>query len=253
MDSIYFHYNGKHSEDIGVYLVNLDSGLKTTRFLAERTIISEQIPDNPIPYVYGVQDSPLNFTLTLSCLDNKWTFEKRREVARWLDTKQFEEFYSEDNPSKRYYFMYEGGIDLTYGGELTGYIQVQMRNISPYTYSPVYTKIIDCSLQDITEFTFTNDGDDLLYPELEIYKVGAGDLSIINFTNGGKEFKFTGLADKETVYVDNLNHHIESDLGNILRYDNFNHNYLELPTGVNTLKVIGKCRVKIKYQLILKG
>lgn len=253
LDSIYFHYNGINSEDIGVYLVSVDSGLKSTPFLADRTIISEQIPDNPIPYIYGVQYNPLTFNLTLSCLDGKWTLEKRREVARLLDIDQFGEFYSGDNPSKRYYFMYEGGIDLSYNGELKGYIQIQMRNIAPYAFSPVYTKEYDCSLLDTTDILFTNEGDDLLYPELEIYKLGSGDLSIVNFSNGGNEFKFTGLTDLEKVYVDNLHHHIESDIPLQLRYDDFNNNYLEFVRGENNLRVTGKCKLLFKYQLIIKG
>lgn len=255
MHSTNFHYNGFDSEEFGVYMVNLDSGLHQTRFLAERSIISESIPNNPIPYVYGVQYQPLRFTLTLATIDQKWTLEQRRAVARWLDTENFEVFLTDEEPEKLYYFMYQGGIDLNYGGELTGYIQVEMVNISPYAYSPIQTYQVDCSLLDITEFIFPNDSDTPLCPELTINKVGNGNVSIVDVTDTvyGKEFKFTGLVDNETVYIDNQHSHIESDIPLTLRYDSFNHNYLEIPRGYRTLRVTGKCKLEFKYQFIIKG
>jgi phage-related protein len=251
---INFYYNGKSSEEIGVYLVSLESGLQTRPYLAEREIISEQIMGNDIPYVYGVRYNPLTFKLTLSCLEGAWTFEKRREIARWLDIQQFAEFYTADNPSQIYYLMYHGGIDLSYDGELKGYIELEMVNISPYTYSPVYIEKYDLStISSPTFIEFTNKGDNDLKPEIWIYKIGAGDLSIINYSNGGKEFKFTSLADKETLYVDCFNRHIETDIPLTYRYDNFNGEYLVLPRGVNRLLVSSKCQLKFRYQFEFKG
>lgn len=254
MDSLHFSYDGISSEDMGLYLVNINSGLKPEPFLSGRELLMESIIGNDQPYFYGVQRHPLKLTLTFSLLDGLWTTDKRRQISRWLDNGRFNEFYSYDDVSKRYYLMCDSAVDLESNSMQQGYITVNFTNIAPYAFTPVYTKEYNCSLNPdgITEITFINEGDDLLYPELELFKIDAGDVSIVNLNNSGKEFKFTNLADAETVYVDNLHHHIESDL-DILRYDNFNHNYLELTYGVNKLIVTGKCKLKLTYQAIIKG
>lgn len=256
LHSIYFSYDGIRSDYLGVYLVRLQSGFVATPFLGERQIISESIVGNDIPYIFDVQTNPLQLTLTLSCLEGYWTLDKRREVARLLDQKKFCEFYSTDFPEKLYFLQYIGGIDISTNKRQQGYLTVQMLNISPYSYSSMYELIKDFSLITVpTIFEFENKGDNNLYPEIWVEKVGAGDISIVNLSNGGMNFKFTGLLDQEVVYIDNRPsfHHIESSIPNTYRYDNFNGNYLELPRGINRLEVTGACKIKLLYQFEIKG
>ena len=253
MNSEYFVFDGINSSELGVYLVNVESGLLTHKFLAEKEIISETIQGNDMPYVYGNTKRPLVINITLSTLDGKWTFEKRRELARLLDVDYFAKFYRADEQSKIYYLQYIGGIDLTHNACENGYLTMQMQNISAYTYSPVYIETIlhDGVTPEI--YNFTNNGDANLYPEMSITKIGDGDLSIVNLSNGGKEFKFTGLLDNEILTVDNLNHDIETDVPLTTRYDNFNNEYLELPRGVNRLEVSSPCEITFRYQFTIKG
>ncbi|MEC1726916.1 phage tail family protein [Schinkia azotoformans] len=256
MHSIYFSYDGIRSDYLGVYLVHLNSDLVTDPFLGERQIISESIVGNDIPYIYNVQTNPLQVTITLSCLDGYWTLDKRRELARLLDQKKFCEFFSTSNIDKLYYLQYIGGIDISTNRALQGYLTVKFINISPYSYSSVYEHVKDLSsITEPTMTTFENIGDNILYPEMWIQKIGTGDVSIRNFSNSGAEFKFTNLLDQEIIYLDNRpNHHyIKTNLVNTYRYDNFNGNYLELPRGVNRLEVTGACKIKFLYQFELKG
>lgn len=254
MDSLYFYFNGRKSEELGIYLVNVESGMKTTPFLAPKNIISEQIPGNDTPYVYGVERENLILNVTLSCLNGLWTIEKRRQLARWLDTETYEEFYSTDYVDKRYYVQYSGGIDLTHNGSQQGYIQVQFQNISPYAYSPMMQKRFNLStITSPTIIDIENTGDAIVKPELWIYKVGKGDISMRNLSNGGSEFKFINIEDKEELYVDNENRHIETDMPLAYRFDNFNNNYLELVRGKNRLEVTGACKLMFQFQYILKG
>lgn len=254
MDSTDFYFNGGKSVDKSVYLVNINSGMQTTPFLSEKEVISDQIVGNDIPYVYGTKRSPLVVELTLSTLDKKWTYEKRREIARWLDTDTFEEFYSVDDVHKKYYLQYVGGIDLTHNTTQQGYITVRMLNISPFSYSPVYTKSYDLAdISSPTVIEFKCDSDNILKPELWIEKIGVGDLSIVNLSDGGMEFKFTGLHDLEQIYVDNKHRHIETDVVGLYRYDSFNDGYLELPRGLNRLEVTGRCKLTFRYQFETKG
>jgi hypothetical protein len=101
---------------------------------------------------------------------------------------------------------------------------------------------------------YDNKGDINLRPEIWITKIGNGDLSIINTTKGNEEFKFTGLLDQETVYVNGDREQIETSLAATYRYENFNDNYLELLPGVNVLRVIGNANIKFRHQFkLLQG
>ena len=248
-----FYYDGEYSVNHGIYIVKMDSGLIQSPFLSEREALLDYIPGRHIPYFYDVQYQPLKFSITFSTMDNRWTLEKRREIARWFDKRQFKEFYSEDNVDLRYYLLYQGGIDLHTTGNLQGYIECEFLNISPYGYSPVYQKSYDLSTITIpTIIEFDNQGDDILYPELQIIKFGDGNLTIKNLTNGGKIFQFNNLVNNEIIYIDNQNRDIISNLYDT-RLDDFNNNYLDLVRGINRLEVVGACKLDFRYQFIIKG
>lgn len=255
MDSIYFSYDGIKSSDLGIYLVKMDNGFIRDAFLGDREILMDKIVGNETPYVYGTNDSALTYTLQLSCLEGYWTLEKRREIARWLDRKKFCEFFSADYPEKIFYFQYQGGIDLHTNGLQQGYIEVEMLNISPYSYSPVYQEVFDLStITSPSVIELPNKGDEILKPELWIQKYGQGSVSIKNLSDGGREFLINNLSDTETVYFDNERRHIETDLPLYYRYDDFNGNYLELPAySISRLQVSGACKLLFKYQFKLKG
>lgn len=254
MDSTDFYFNGQRSSDLGIYLVKLNTGFIKDPFLGQRDIISEQIVGNPIPYVYDKSTKPLQVEMVLSCLEGYWTTEKRREIARWLDTDNFEEFYSADDINKKYYLMYQNGIDIETNGLQQGYITVSFLNISPFTYSPIYQKEYDLStISSPTTISFTNDGDNDLKPEMWILKYGTGNVSIKNLSDGGREFLIQNLADQETVYFDNRDRHIETDLPLTYRFDDFNGVYLNLKRGVNNLEITGACKISFRYQFETKG
>lgn len=252
MDSTHFSFNGIKSEDMGISLVKLESNLTEEMFMAEREINMETIAGNPIPYVYDISETPFKISLTLAKLgdNNLWTLEERSRIARWLGVKKFAEFYSGDNPSKIYFLTYSGGINLRTNGSLQGYLTVEFQSVSPYMYTPIIRKIWNLdSITAATVVEIDNEGDTLLYPDrMRIYKVGAGSLSIQNLMDGGREFKFTGLSDKEELLVQNKLRSITTSKPDTLRYDNFNNNYLRLVTGLNRLVVTGACAIELLYR-----
>lgn len=98
---------------------------------------------------------------------------------------------------------------------------------------------------------FDNKGDLNCSPEIWITKINNGDFSLINLSHNNEEFKFTGLIDGETVYVDNKNQDIVTSLVATYRYKDFNDNYLSFPRGKNILRVNGSANIKFRYQFKL--
>lgn len=253
MDSTDFVYAGESSINHGIYLIKMDKGFIEDPFLGEREIISETIPGRETPYFYGVKTKPLEVKMQLSPLDGYWTSAKRREIARWLDQETYKEFYSMDDSSKRYFLLYKGGINLHTNGIQQGYIEVTFQNISPYTYSTEQTQTNNLSgIVSPTNITFNNAGDTTLKPELEILKYGTGAWSLTNTTTGVIT-SFDSLNDEETVYINNENRQIITDLPLTNRHSNFNNNYIELVRGVNNLRISGACILTFRYRFIYKG
>ncbi|CAH0122563.1 hypothetical protein PAE9249_05135 [Paenibacillus sp. CECT 9249] len=114
-----------------------------------------------------------------------------------------------------------------------------------YSVSPVLDEI-SFTLEPV--IVFDNKGDVNCKPEVWIEKIGNGDVSIVNTSDGNREFTFTGLVDEETVYVNNEREHIETSLTAKYRYSHFNDQYLDFPPGVNLLRVRGNAKIQFRYE-----
>lgn len=135
---------------------------------------------------------------------------------------------------------------ISYGDELKGSkLMIHQRLKTTDTSST--PKIDNFKIVIDGGFEFVNHGDIECKPEIWITKIGDGNISLKNNTDGGKEFTFSNLKDGETIYIDNDNQYIESSLKNIYRYDDFNNYYLTLVRGHNLIKVNGNCKLNMRY------
>lgn len=255
--SEYFIFDGQSSVDHGIMNVNIESGMLEEPFLSERNIIESKIRGRAKPYFQGVEQVPLTFDLSFA-FEESWSEEKIRDISRWICVDSYRELKFSDNLNRIFYAMYVGSPILVHNGLSSGYVTLSFRCDGPFSYSPQYSSTeYDFSSNDVdgTEIDFVNNGDLECHPEVWITKVGNGNVSIVNATNGGQEFKFTSLLDTEELYIDCENEQIESILPDInggdplvqYRYDNFNDNYLEVVRGVNKLTVFGNCKIKFRY------
>ncbi|MEK5036293.1 phage tail domain-containing protein [Paenibacillus sp. FSL R7-0302] len=255
MESVAFSYDGKYSNDFGIVNITADSGMYKEQYLASRSIIEQTIAGNPKPYFNRIEYEPIALSLTFA-FENGWDDKKYREVARWLGNQEYyKPLFFAENPTRIFYCMLSDEPELVHNGNKQGYITLNMRCDSPYTYSPIMvSKKLDYS-NNVSGATYTiaNDGDLICKPEIFIKKIGVGDISIVNTTNKNKEFKFVGLANNEIVYIDNEREHIETDVPLTYRYSNFNNNYLELVRGINTLTITGKAIISFRYQFKTLG
>lgn len=249
-ESLYFTYAGRKSSEFGIYNVSIQPDLFTEPLMANRNIKELVTPSRNKPHFEYLQRDPL--TLTVSFLfGNGWDDDLIDDVIRWLGTDNYEPLEFEDDLSHIYYAVPTTGLDLIHNGLKEGHMNLTFRCDSPFSYSPqIQTHWYDNSNSTSPLIIqLENKGHIDCFPEIDIVKVGAGDISIVNLSNAGQEFKFTTLSDAEEVYTDNENEIITSSL-NVYRYDNFNDNYLYLKYGVNTLQLTGSCKLRFSYQLV---
>lgn len=250
-ESLHFVYDGIHSSDMGVLQISSDSGLFRDQFLANKQINEEKIRGNERPYFYGVERDPLTFPLEIYFQDG-FDEDKINRVARWLDQDFYKEFYTVDNPERVFFAMTIDSSEHIHNGIQEGYLVLNMRCISPYTYSPVYQDSFDFrnNTSEGSDIHFANKGNKHCKPHLTVEMFEDGDFSIANFSNGSDKCEIKNLKQGEIITIDNEAEDIESNLDETYRYDDFNDNYLSLPHGMNYLKVYGKCRILMKYRYV---
>lgn len=251
-----FYYNDRWSHELGVSIAKINNDFATSKFLPDKEIIEEQIPFRDQPYYFGARREPLSFSFLLTCVDDEWTLEKRREIARWLDTDDFALFYTEKDPEKRYYCQYAGGIDLHYNWASRGFIEITMRLNTTHAFSPFMTKEIysvdgfDPAIDRNEDVA--NHGDSVAYPELWIQMNEDGDVHIENLSAGGVELNVVGLLKDENLYIDMNDGFVESDFPHGFRYENMSGDFF-LDRGVNRVLLKGNFELLIRWQGSIKG
>jgi phage-related protein len=247
------YYDGEYSKDKGVIQASLDSGLYDELFMATRSIVETKVKGNSKPFLHGVEYEPLEFPLTLS-FENGMSEDRVRETARWINQLTYKPLYFVENqfdsPTYIFYCMYHGDIRKLHNGIKEGVLNLQMRCKDAYVYSPVYLDDeIDLSTNPVggTEIQFENKSDEILKPECWITKVGVGDVTITNNSNGGQIVQLTSLYDGEIAYIDSENEHLESDIPGRFLFNLHNNEWLNLVFGINSLKIEGQCKLQFRY------
>lgn len=136
-EGLEFSYDGIKSSDMGLINVKFSDGLFEESFVAEKEIHEIKIRGRDKPYFQGVERSPLIFSLEFA-FEDYYDHEKIRQVARWLDQDYYKPFFTTDNPDRIFYCMLHSSSTLLHNGLKQGYIEIEFRCDSPYSYSPQY-------------------------------------------------------------------------------------------------------------------
>lgn len=139
LEGIHFSYDGIKSSDMGLLNVIIDGGMFEEAFLPSREIVEVEVNGREKPYFQKIKREPLSFELTFAFEDG-FDEKKIREVARWLDTEYYKPFYVTTSPNRIYYCMLESDSTLIHTGAKQGYITLNMRCDSPYSYTPEFIK-----------------------------------------------------------------------------------------------------------------
>lgn len=252
-DSLYFTYNGKTSDEMGLINVNVGSNNSFEEsFLPNRKIIEQTIRGNPSPYFIDVQYEPLVVPVSFAFLDY-YDSDSIRSVARWLLTDYYAPLSFSDNYDRIFYAMVVDDSKLIHNGLKEGYLQLSFRCNSPYAFTPVYeSSIYDYSSNTVggTDYTFVNVGDLACKPTITIQIISGGTFTITNNSNSGQKLSFTGLSDNETLTIDCEAETIETDIPATYRYGNMSSDseFLSMLYGNNYLNIKGNVKIQWKWQ-----
>jgi phage-related protein len=245
-ESLYFSFAGRKSTEFPIYNVSISDGLFEEPLTSGKAINEVTVRGNPKPYFIEARREPKTFPLRFA-FHETWNDEMIDEIVRWLDVDFYEPLFFSSNIDRVFYAMPVDGIQQIHNGLKQGYITLNMRCDSPFSYShQLVTPWIDSN----ETIEIPNKGHFPIAPQIWIQKVGDGDLTISNTSVQTEEFTFHNLKDKEEIYIDCENEIIESSLPNVYRYDDFNDKYLILPYGLNTLKVQGNAKLKFEYRYV---
>lgn len=252
-EATFFTFDGISSEEMGVQVVSLSSGLFEEQFLPDRQINETEVRGRDKPYFQGVDTKPLSFPLSIFIYDWR-NRDNLRQIARWLYKDYYKPLYFDTNPQRIFYAMVEGVSTLFHNGTRDGYITLNIRCNSPYSYSPVHTieNLKSREENSINAMSLYNEGDLVISPKIWITKVnGDGSATIRNRTTG-EQMTIDNLQDNEEVYIDCMNEEIVSSLEyvNVYRYENHNGNWLNFDIGDNQLEFVGDFDISMEYELI---
>lgn len=247
-ESLYFKYNGINSMDFGIMNVSISPGMYSEPFMANRTIREFTVRGNERPYFSEVVREPLSFSLTF-LFENTWDDNLISQVKQWLNVDYYKPLIFSEDPQKIYYAIPVDSLDITHNGLKQGYVTLNIRCDSPYSYShEIMTHWYDFSSSSTNNLMLENSGDCSISPQIYIQKVGDGDLKINNFTDGNSSMEITNLSDGEELHIHCEKEFIETSIPNTYRYDDFNDTYMKLNYGQNQIQVVGKCKIKFQYQ-----
>lgn len=254
-----FQFDGKKSTDIldkHLLLVNLDTGGKHAPFGTEREINEEYVRNNPIPYFFGIDEKPLYFRVTIAKEDGlELTYEDRIKIVRWLFHDEYKPFMSTDNIDVVFECLLIERPEKILYGNIPRLIELNFRCNAPWAWSPLITTNYDLSDNTTTQIITMTNGSNVEkynYPEIWIKSLDGGTVSLVNNSDGGRQFTFANLQVNETIYVNNRLKHIETDIPNTYRLKDFiGRNWLRLGYGTNKIGVTGKCLIKtqMKYPI----
>lgn len=254
-ESEHFHFAGRKSTDFGIRNVSVAEGLYVEPVVAAKTINEVYIPGRDDPYFIDVSEEPKTIQLRFAFLE-RWNDKLIDEVVRWLNVNTYQPLYFEGDIDKVYYVIPVDGIHKIHNGLKEGYLNLTMRCNSGRMYSheimtPEHdtNKLSHAQETDLPIIKIGNRGHFSTFPRIWIEKIGNGDITIYNKTNGNEKFEFKNIDMGEKLFIDCKNEIIKTDKERTYRYDDFNDNYLELIYGENVLSITKNVKIRfgIKY------
>ncbi len=278
----YFDFNGRSSEEFGVFLVHADDGIFGRQFGAKRELVTEKLRYNPCPYSFGFEEQVLSGEIELGFVQPMGQKELRR-IAKWLFQPDYCPFIADDTPDVVYYLVFSDENKLQMGTNDSGYITLSAQCDAPWGWSKKLEQRYDLRYNNGV-FTFNinhvgnHPGYNALEMEIQIPHFDETDYpnaqtrptvdknelyySIRNTRNTKPAEKFVlrsqpwndyarknPLEKGETVYIHMGKGELKTDQKNyVTRLDNCNKKFVSLEFGSNDIEVEGRCILSVRTQ-----
>jgi phage-related protein len=252
-----FSFDGISSNEHGLVIYDFGSTNQgDASFSSSISLIEDRIPSRRTPIVYGSsQNDPLEFNLVFGIhpddIDinhplDRWdvnaisTWLTGVDGYRWLEIDQF------DMQNIRFKCIISS-LKLITPDMQPWAFSCKVTCDSPFAYT--YPTTFTYSVSSSGTYNLYSESSYKGYynPILEItFKSSAGNCTIKNNSDGGREMKFTSVPSSSncTLYIDCETEIITASTGlNIYPY--FNFKFLRLVRGDNSLTITGNCTVNI--------
>lgn len=247
-----FIYNGQLSTDFGIINCTISKGLMEESFLPSSEIIEITTRNRDIPFFQKIQHKPFEFNITFAFIE-AWNDEKLASLARLFYVKFFSPMIFSENPSKIYYCIPVGDPIISHNGK-QGYVTMNFKCNSPWAVSNIYSSpIYDLTSNPVegTTISLTNSGDIPMAIKIDAEIISGSTFLIQNMSDGGKYISFSSLDVGEVLTINTENEDITTSKLLSYRYDAMEGEFLQIPRGVNNLKILGSIKLQFNYQFRL--
>ena len=250
-----FSFAGRSSLEYGLMIYDFDGNTQDdVPFGNEADIIESRVLNRVTPLHFGVNyhDNPLEFKLVFGAERYLDRYELQN-IALWLTGHQNYQWLSIDQPDLSMVQFHCLVTDLTpiSHGWLPIAFEATVRCDCPYAYGFPFVRSYTISGQ--TNILFQNEGSvrEHLKPMLT-FTPGSGvtSLSIVNHSDGAREFLLDDLPSSVEIEVDNVNGIIQEKNYGYNLYPGFNLNFLRLVHGDNSLTVTGDGVLKLSGRFL---
>ncbi|MCK9371383.1 hypothetical protein M0R04_15825 [Candidatus Dojkabacteria bacterium] len=261
-----FIYNGIPSQFYGLKFGEIDaSGDSTSSASNQISIIQQKIFKNPVPYLYGVEQSEvLEFAVSIMS-EAEIPSTKYSEISSWLFGKQnygILRIMQNDMKGMYYKCFFTEPETIRVGNMIQGFTATVVCD-SPWAWKEpkTHTYYIATSPGStgnfVTELYNYSANDYYTLPTSVIIQMGSGggDIDIINADDNSRISTITGLTHWETITMNSQLQLISSDVErpeSII--NNFNLKWLRLIKGNNRLRIRGDVkRLVVVYPVAHKS
>ena len=251
-ESLYFIYDGVNFyEKYNIINVHIDSGMYEESFISNRIIKETRIRGGKT-YFQEIEDENLSFSVSFA-FEDSFDRDKIRAVARDLKKSFYCPLIFSQDPEKIYFALCTDESKLIHTGLGTGYINLNFRCNSAFSFSPIYSSpIYDLSTNSIdgTNIELINNGDVEMYSIIEAQVINGGSFSIVNMSNGGEKISFSGISNEEIIIINTEIEDISTSAPLTYRYDNMSSDsvFILFQRGINNLKIYGNIKLQFKYE-----
>ena len=241
-----FIYDSVPSESYGLYIMDIDADA-INRIMGSFSldIMEQKLFRRSTPYFYGSTASPkLSFPFS-AYSEQEMDSDLYGLVQKWLfSPRQYKKFQIDQYDLQNLYFnclLTEPNV-VKSGNMIQGF-SCSILCDSPFAWKFPITTTYSYSVSVVDDTVIFNnssdDSGDYLRPRLIVTmnNVG-GDITIVNESDGGRIFRFTGLSAGESITIDNSLQIISSSTG-LRRLSNFNKKFFRLVSGANTFRIQG--------------